>query len=45
MISAVKGKNLSDSIAKHIEYLYIPAVDHESFDIAQFFDLSNQLLN
>ena len=29
---------------KHIEYLYIPAVDHETFDLSQYFDASNQLL-
>jgi hypothetical protein len=40
VISAAKGKNLAHSIPKHIEYLYIPAIDHESFDISQFFDTS-----
>ena len=40
VISAVKGKNLANIIPKHIEYLYIPAIDHESFDISQYFDTS-----
>ena len=44
VISAVKGKNLSAIIPKHIEYLYLPAVDHESFDLSQYFEMSNQLL-
>jgi protein-tyrosine phosphatase len=30
---------------KHIEYLYIPAVDHESFDISQYFEASYTLLS
>jgi hypothetical protein len=45
VISAVKGKNLSTIIPKHIEYLYIPAVDHESFDLSEYFKMSNQLLS
>jgi protein-tyrosine phosphatase len=28
----------------HIEYLYIPAVDHESFDLAPFFPTAIELL-
>ena len=28
VLSAVQGKNLSNIMPKHIEYLYIPAVDH-----------------
>jgi hypothetical protein len=34
VITAAKGKNLASTIPKHIEYLYIPAIDHESFDIS-----------
>jgi hypothetical protein len=37
VITAAKGENLSKIIPTHIEYLYIPAVDHESFDISQYF--------
>lgn len=40
VITAAKGKNLAKTMPKHIEYLYIPAVDHESFDISQYFDTS-----
>lgn len=28
VLSAVQGKNLSHLMPKHIEYLYIPAIDH-----------------
>ena len=37
VITAIKGKNLSDKIPKHIEYLYVPVVDHESCNISVFF--------
>lgn len=37
VITAAKGQNLSQVMPKHIEYLYLPAVDHESFDISQYF--------
>ena len=29
VLTAIKGKNLSEVVPKHIEYMYIPAVDHE----------------
>lgn len=37
VITAIKGKNLSDKIPKHIEYFYVPVVDHESCNIYVFF--------
>ena len=37
VITAIKGKNLADKIPKHIEYLYVPVVDHESCNISVFF--------
>jgi protein-tyrosine phosphatase len=37
VITAAKGQNLSQVMPKHIEYLYLPAIDHESFDISQYF--------
>ena len=37
VITAIKGRNLSDRIPKHIEYLYVPAVDSERFDISFYF--------
>lgn len=30
---------------QHIEYLYIPAIDHESFDLSPFFEAANELLD
>jgi protein-tyrosine phosphatase len=45
VISAVKGKNLDNLIPRHIEYLYIPAVDHESFDISVYFEESNKFID
>jgi hypothetical protein len=44
VISAVKGKNLEATIPKHIEYLYIPAIDHESFDLTPYFQDSNTFI-
>jgi hypothetical protein len=44
VISAVKGKNLETTIPKHIEYLYIPAIDHESFDLTPYFQDSNNFI-
>ena len=37
VITAIKGKNLADKIPKHIEYFYVPVVDHESCEISVFF--------
>jgi hypothetical protein len=45
VISAVKGKNLDSLLPRHIEYLYIPAVDHESFDISFYFEESNKFID
>lgn len=28
----------------HIEYLYLPAIDSESFDISQYFETAGTLL-
>ena len=44
VITAVKGKNMSTTMPKHIQYLYIPAIDHESFDLSLYFQASNELL-
>ena len=41
MITCCKGKNMADSMPKHIEYLYIPAIDNEQFDISPFFQVAN----
>lgn len=37
VITAIKGKNLDKVIPRHIEYMYVPAVDHESFDLSYYF--------
>ncbi len=44
VITAIKGKNLDKVIPQHIEYMYIPAVDHEAFDISYYFDQSNNFI-
>lgn len=36
---------MAKTMPPHIEYLYIPAVDHESFDLAPFFPTANELLD
>lgn len=35
---------MSKTMPQHIEYLYIPAIDHESFDLSPFFETANELL-
>jgi hypothetical protein len=37
VITACKGKNMASTMPQHIEYLYIPAIDHESFNLSQYF--------
>lgn len=44
VITAARGQNLAATLPKHIEYLYLPAVDHESFDISQYFGPACDLL-
>lgn len=44
VITAARGHNLASTLPPHIEYLYIPAVDHESFDISKYFATAHQLL-
>ena len=44
VITAIKGKNLSNVIPKHIEYLYIPVVDSESENISRFFEETNSFM-
>ncbi len=45
VITAIKGKNLDKEIPPHVEYLYIPAVDHESFDLSYYFEESNKFIH
>lgn len=44
VITAARGQNLAATLPKHIEYLYLPALDHESFDISQYFGAAYDLL-
>lgn len=34
VITAAKGKCMAETLPKEIEYLYIPAIDHESFNLS-----------
>lgn len=36
---------MDKTMPQHIEYLYIPAVDHETFDISQYFEVSNEFID
>lgn len=45
MITAIQGKNLSNIVPAHIEYLYIPVVDSESENISRFFHDTNQFIH
>lgn len=45
VLTAVKGKNMDKTMPPHIEYLYVPAVDHESFDLSQYFDVANEFID
>lgn len=44
VITCIKGKNLSAEMPQHIEYMYVPAVDHQSFNIATYFEDCLQLI-